>query len=161
MEESKILGSVNLFMVFFTMVNLDQSSMVQLKILIKCRLMTFFIVRQICFNEKKLHTGIRQTHSTVRQKFWIIKTRRRIRSYMNSCNICRRYRTDTVAQKMGILLAVRVTRPDNPCKHTGVDYAGPVDILRFRGRGSRTYKAYIAVFVCMATKSVHLELVSG
>ena len=112
------------------------------------------------FHEKKLHSGIRMAHSTVRQKFWVIKAKRMIRSYINNCNIYHRYRADTVAQKMVILPAVRVTRPDKPFRHTGVDYAGPVDILRYRGRGSRTYKAYIAVFVCMATKAVHLELVT-
>ena len=58
--------------------------------------------------------------------------------YINNCNICRRYRADTVAQKMGILPAVRVTRPDKPFRHAGVDYAGPVDILRFKRRGGRT-----------------------
>ena len=113
------------------------------------------------YHDKKLHSGIRLTHSIIRQNFWIIKSKRMIRSYINNCNICRRYRADTVVQKMGILPAVRVTKPDKPFRHTGVDYAGPVDILRFRGRGSRTYKAYIAVFVCMATKAVHLELVTG
>ena len=62
---------------------------------------------------------------------------------------------------MEILPSSRVVRPDKPFQLAGVDYAGPVDVLRLRGRGSRTYKGYIAVFVGMTTKAAHLELVSG
>ena len=62
---------------------------------------------------------------------------------------------------MGILPAVRVTKPDKPFRQKGVDYVGLMDILRYRERGSRTYKEYIAVFVCMAINAVHLELVLG
>ena len=57
------------------------------------------------FHDKKLHGGIRITHSIVRQKFLVVKAKRMIRSYINKCNICIRYRADTVAQKMGILPA--------------------------------------------------------
>ncbi|XP_014212342.1 uncharacterized protein LOC106642161 [Copidosoma floridanum] len=42
---------------------------------------------------------------------------------------------------------------------TGVDYAGPFLVLLARGRGIRTTKGYIVIFVCMTTKALHLELV--
>ncbi|GFT11218.1 integrase catalytic domain-containing protein [Trichonephila clavipes] len=38
--------------------------------------------------------------------------------------------------------------------------AGPINILRYRGRGAKTTKGYIALFVCFVTKALHLELVS-
>ena len=110
---------------------------------------------------RNLHSGIRLTHSLVRREFWIIKSRNMIRSYLNKCNIRIRYRENKLNQKMGILPTSRVVRPDKPFRLAGVDYAGPVDVLRFRGRESRTYKGYIAVLVCMTTKAVHFELVSG
>ena len=64
---------------------------------------------------------------------------------------------------MGILTSCRVTRPDKPIRLSGVDYVGPFDTLRFRGHGAHQtlYKSYIAVFVCMNTKTVHLELVTS
>ena len=60
---------------------------------------------------------------------------------------------------MGDLPATRVT-PARPFLHVGVDYAGPLTLLMCRGRGQRTYKGYVALFVCLSTRAVHLELVS-
>ncbi|XP_023248647.1 uncharacterized protein LOC106639330 [Copidosoma floridanum] len=59
---------------------------------------------------------------------------------------------------MAPLPASRVT-PSRAFGRTGVDYAGPFSVLTSKGRGIRTTKGYIAVFVCMTTKAVHLELV--
>ncbi|XP_018398673.1 PREDICTED: uncharacterized protein LOC108776525 [Cyphomyrmex costatus] len=44
--------------------------------------------------------------------------------------------------------------------NTGVDYAGPISTKDRKGRGDRTYKSYICLFVCLTTKAIHLELVS-
>ncbi|KAH0947926.1 hypothetical protein HN011_000618 [Eciton burchellii] len=46
-----------------------------------------------------------------------------------------------------------------PFSHTEVDYAGPFGIIPFVGRGQRTRKHYVALFVCLATKAIHLEVV--
>lgn len=43
---------------------------------------------------------------------------------------------------------------------TGVDYAGPIYTRTTKGRGHRSTKSYISVFICLTTRAVHLELVS-
>lgn len=53
----------------------------------------------------------------------------------------------------------RVTQ-SRPFTNTGVDYTGHVDVKINKGRGVKTCKAYIAIFICLATKAVHLKLVS-
>ncbi|XP_011497230.1 PREDICTED: uncharacterized protein LOC105361677 [Ceratosolen solmsi marchali] len=60
---------------------------------------------------------------------------------------------------MGQLPVTRVT-PSPPFYHTGVDYVGPLTIKTWKGRGAKTHKAWICVFVCFATSAVHLEVVS-
>lgn len=50
--------------------------------------------------------------------------------------------------------------PSKPFTHTGIDYAGPIQIRVSKGRGNKSYKGYIAVFVCLATKAIHIEAVS-
>ncbi|XP_045452325.1 uncharacterized protein LOC123661407 [Melitaea cinxia] len=52
-------------------------------------------------------------------------------------------------------------QPGYPFYTTGMDYAGPLIALNKRGHGSKTEKVYIAIFICFATKCVHLELVSS
>ncbi|GFS63646.1 integrase catalytic domain-containing protein [Trichonephila clavipes] len=44
--------------------------------------------------------------------------------------------------------------------HCGVDYAGPFQIKTIKDRGSESFKAYIALFVCFNTRAIHLELVT-
>lgn len=44
-----------------------------------------------------------------------------------------------------------------PFTHTGIDFAGPFDIKSYIGRGCRITKGYVLVFVCFATRAIHLE----
>lgn len=62
---------------------------------------------------------------------------------------------------MGQLPSTRV-RPSRAFLHTSVDYMGPFYVKRYNARRVRIVdKAYVSVFVCMATRAVHLELVSA
>ena len=60
---------------------------------------------------------------------------------------------------MAPLPAVRL-QPARPFTSTGVDYAGPYNIRVSKGQGQNSYKGYVAIFVCMVTRAVHIEVVS-
>lgn len=47
-----------------------------------------------------------------------------------------------------------------PFAQVGIDYAGPIQIRELHLRKYRSYKIYIAVFICFAVKAIHLEVVS-
>ena len=49
--------------------------------------------------------------------------------------------------------------PSSPFERSGVDYAGPINIRLSKTRGKGTIKSYIAIFICMATKAVHIVVV--
>lgn len=66
----------------------------------------------------------------------------------------------TAEQLMAALPTMR-TIPIRAFTRTGVDYAGPVMIRSALGRLPKITKAYIAVFVCLVTRAIHLELVSN
>ena len=59
---------------------------------------------------------------------------------------------------MGELPEARV-RPSPPFERSGVDYAGPFSIRLTKTRGKKTLKGYNALFVCMSTRAIHLEVV--
>ncbi|XP_049886915.1 uncharacterized protein LOC126381474 [Pectinophora gossypiella] len=60
---------------------------------------------------------------------------------------------------MGNLPAPRVT-PNLPFQISGVDFAGPFFITDRKGRGCKLSKCYLCLFVCLATKALHLECAS-
>ena len=110
-------------------------------------------------HRRTLHGGTQLTLSTVRQKYWILQGRQRVKALIHRCVTCTRWRATPGRQLMGDLPSSRVT-PARPFLHVGVDYAGPLTLLAIRGRGRRTHKGYVALFVCLCTRAVHLELVS-
>ncbi|XP_059056577.1 uncharacterized protein LOC131850381 [Achroia grisella] len=60
---------------------------------------------------------------------------------------------------MADLPAFRV-RETKAFVHTGVDYAGPINITLCRRRGQRSQNSSICLFICLVTKAVHIELAS-
>ena len=106
-----------------------------------------------------LHGGNQATLAYVREKFWIINAKKTVRSVIRRCPKCIRYRAQAAQQQMGDLPAARVTQSP-PFTHTGIDYAGPFQVRATKGRGHKSYKGYISIFVCFATKAIHLEVVS-
>jgi len=110
-------------------------------------------------HQRTLHGGVQLTLSTLRQKFWIIGGRAPVRSFILRCVRCARQRGIAAKQMMGQLPKLRTT-PSRPFLHAGVDYAGPYTMRTWRGRGGKTYKAYIIIFICFATSAMHLEIAS-
>lgn len=109
-------------------------------------------------HRKTLHGGIQLMLGYLRTRFWILKAKQVIKSKIRRCLICAKLNAKAKSQQMGDLPRARVI-PTKPFLNTGVDFAGPYQILMSKGRGIRTSKGYIALFVCMATKALHLELV--
>lgn len=105
------------------------------------------------------HGGPQITLNVIRQHYWIPDARNTIRLILNKCLLCYRHKATVHHQLMGQLPASRITS-HRPFLHTGVDYAGPIDIKFNKGRGAKCYKAYIALFVCLSVKAIHLELVT-
>lgn len=121
-------------------------------------ILTKLIIREA--HKQTLHGGSQLMVSHIRRKYWVTDLRNTIRYQMHKCVICSRYRAKLYEQLMGDLPKER-TKASKTFYHTGVDYCGPFDVKASLGRSPKTYKAYVAVFICMVTKAVHMEVVTG
>ncbi|XP_011859122.1 PREDICTED: uncharacterized protein LOC105556637 [Vollenhovia emeryi] len=110
-------------------------------------------------HQRTLHGGTQLTLSYIRQQYWILGGRAPVKSHILRCVTCARQRGIRAHQLMGQLPLSRVTQA-RPFTHTGVDYAGPLTVKTWKGRGAKTTKGWICVFVCFSTSAVHLEAVS-
>ena len=109
------------------------------------------------YHNKFCHAGPLALSNILRQQFWILNAKSTIKSVVHTCIPCFRHRPILFKQIMGNLPKNRVT-PARPFINSGVDFCGPV-YIHYKIRGKRPYKAYIAVFICFATKATHLEIV--
>lgn len=110
-------------------------------------------------HREHLHPGVNTTLYLLQQNFWILSARTAIRKCLSKCIRCFRTRPIPLEPPMGDLPAGRVSQA-KPFSRVGVDYGGPFPILLSRRRGTKTSKAYLCLFVCFATRAIHLEIAS-
>ena len=109
---------------------------------------------------QRMHGGIDALVYAIRKKYWIIGLKTLVKKCLHNCITCTRDHGRAFKPPMGPLPRCRVAI-DRAFLNVGIDFAGPVLILPASGRGRKPIKGYIAVFICMATKALHLELVMG
>jgi hypothetical protein len=102
------------------------------------------------------HVGQQALLAIIRQAYWPLRAKDLVKFVTRRCITCFKCQPKSVQQFMGDLPAVRVAL-HGAFIHVGVDYAGPL-LLKLNRRTA--IKSYVAIFICMATKAVHIELVS-
>ncbi|XP_062713787.1 uncharacterized protein LOC134290629 [Aedes albopictus] len=107
---------------------------------------------------KHFHSGLQLLVSTVRERFWITRIRSLANSVLHECVRCFRTRPKVLDQLMADLPSERVS-PAAPFLRVGVDYCGPF-LIKYPVRRATPTKHYVAIFICLVTKAVHLELAS-
>lgn len=106
-----------------------------------------------------LHVGYQTLHNILAQQYWILSPRRTIKSATRSCLSCFKTKPVPFTPPMADLPHCRV-RQIRPFAKTGIDFAGPFITRPRKVRDKTRFKSYLCVFVCMATKAVHLELLT-
>ncbi|XP_030753181.1 uncharacterized protein LOC115880184 [Sitophilus oryzae] len=106
-----------------------------------------------------LHPGVQTTQFLLSQHYWILSTRRAVKRVLSKCLTCFRVNPPTLQPLMGNLPASRISKI-KPFSVVGIDFGGPFFITATRIRGVKVIKAYICIFVCFATKAIHIELAS-
>jgi hypothetical protein len=110
-------------------------------------------------HNRTLHGEQRAMLNYLRSAYWIVRAKELVKHHIRKCISCIRHKAQIQTQLMGALPQTRVT-PARAFIHSGVDYAGPIQLRTSKGRGHHSYKGYICLFICMVTKAIHLEVVS-
>ena len=108
-------------------------------------------------HKRTLHGGPTATSAAIRQQYWIRSGRNLIRSVIQQCVKCLRFSGKPMQPMMGDLPQERI-QASRPFTFTGLDFGGPFTI---KVSQKKHEKAYLALFVCFATKATHLETVSS
>ena len=106
-------------------------------------------------HKRNLHGGVASTMSSIREKFWIPSLRSLVKSIINLCNLCKRYRLKPYKTPKASSLPACRTEFVEPFSVTGVDFAGP---LTYKTETGTPGKCYVALFTCAAIRAVHLTL---
>lgn len=104
-----------------------------------------------------MHGGLALTLQKIRQRFLIINGKTTVNSEIRRCLTCFRLKRKLATQKMGDFPAYRL-RQAIPFTFTGVDYAGYFNIKASIRKNTPYVKKYIALFICLTTRAIHLAL---
>lgn len=107
-----------------------------------------------------LHAGPKLLEAKIRENFWITNIRASIKKHVKKCVTCVRFKAKTLSQLMGNLPQARVSVPKKVFENCAIDFAGPISTKSTKLRTGAIIKSYIAIFVCLATKALHIEAVS-
>ena len=98
------------------------------------------------------HCGLENTLNRVRCDYWVIKGRHAVKKIVSKCVICK------VIQGKALLPPSTSKLPDYrvyfefPFENVGLDYASPLYTRDIYSSNKETYKSYILIFTCAATR---------
>ncbi|CAL8068579.1 unnamed protein product [Orchesella dallaii] len=129
----------------------DKHDFISPIVLPKCHPMVDLLIRN--FHLQYCHAGIQFVMSKLREKYWIIHSRRTVRKVLKKCIKCSRFNAQHTEVSPSSLPEARVM-DSQPFQTTGVDLAGPL-FLRDGG------KAWIVLYTCAVYRCVLLDVVTS
>lgn len=94
------------------------------------------------------------TICAIRRRYWVPRLRPLVRSIKLRCMFCKNRAAKPFPTVAGQLPPDRLTPFFPPFHFTGLDYFGPVGVTI----GRRNEKRWIALFSCLTTRAIHMEV---
>ena len=106
-------------------------------------------------HSKIKHLGVANTMAEIRKEWWIPKLRSKVKTMVNTCNVCKVFSTKLDGATATADTPQFYVKASRPLETTGVDFARPV---AFKVAKKEQGKCYILLFTCAMSRVVHLEL---
>ena len=108
-------------------------------------------------HKRTFHGGPKATVAEMTRHIWVTQAMKKVSACIKKCVTCFRFNSGPTQQLMGDLPSSRIEVPERAFSCVGLDFAGP---LTFKN-GTECVKGYVAVFICFASKTIHLEALSS
>ncbi len=99
------------------------------------------------------HGGVHFLLSKLREKYWVLQSRRAVKRVLRRCVSCKRHTVKKMEVEPAALPAKRVESGE-PFTTTGVDLAGPLFL-------KNKQKAWIVLYTCAVYRAVYLDIVTS
>ena len=116
---------------------------------------TTLLIREI--HNKNLHCGTNEVLCQLRERFWLLKARQKIKNILRKCLVCLKVQGKPFRAPCVPDLPTDRVKQSKPFEITGTDYTGCISV-KFM---DIIIKAYIVIFTCMISRAVHLEVVTS
>ncbi|GFT01224.1 integrase catalytic domain-containing protein [Trichonephila clavipes] len=111
------------------------------------------------YHKRDFHLRQQALLNTVHLKYWPLGVRSVAQRVVHECVECFKNNPIISNHIMEDLPPERVT-PSSASQNAGLDLCGPFQI-KYKGQRKGAFqKVYVGIFVCMATKAVHLDFVT-
>ena len=104
-----------------------------------------------------MHVGVQHTLLSTQKKFWIVNGNATVKRYLSQCGRGALEKAKPVRQLMADLPVERTTACHKAFAVCGLDYFGHVNYVE----GRSTKKAWDLLFMCISSRSVHVEVVTS
>ena len=104
------------------------------------------------------HCGVQATLCNLRNNYWIVRGRQKIKSILKNCVVCKIIQGKPLAPPETPALPSYRVNCNHAFENTGLDFAGPLYCKGDHSSSGEMYKCYVLLFTCCVTRAVHLEL---
>ena len=105
------------------------------------------------------HNEVQETLAQLRRQYWVVRGRQLVRKLISKCCTCKRFEGRGYKIPPAPSLPQFRVNNDFALIKIGVDFADPVFVKNVYGGDQSTYKSYILLITCTATRALHLDLV--
>jgi hypothetical protein len=116
------------------------------------------VVERIVWSAHKedAHQGLEHTHCRLRERWWIVKGRQRVKAILSRCMKCKILKARPGTQVMSDLPECRLNVAQ-VFADTGVDLCGPFVVKS----GRQGVKTWVVIYTCMRVRAVWLDYVKA
>ena len=107
---------------------------------------------------KVMHNGQRETLNELRTEFQIPKLRQKVRSFIYHCGICKKFNGKAYRYPESYDLPKHRLEPGASFRNVGIDYCGPYYVYNVFNKNNESFKVWIALITCQASRAIYLDL---